>query len=339
MIMITGATGFLGTQVLHDLVSKGYRVKAIFRDQCKIDTVRKVFRFYGSDIQSKWDQIEWIQGDLLDYYFLMENMQGVAEVYHTAGMVSFNPRDKEKLFQTNVQGTGNVVNACLEQGIEKLCHVSSIASLVEPEDALPVNEELLWNPGAGASEYSVSKLKGEMEVWRGIHEGLQAVIINPAVIIGPGMWNGSGGQILQQVYRGLKFYPLGSGGYVDVRDVSAAMIKLMEGNCFGERYIINGENIAHRDFLNFIADAMQRTRPANRITPLLSRFALMAEAVRAAITGTPARITRKALEIAAETAAYSNGKIVNTLNMSFIPVRKSVQEMVSLFLSETFSKQ
>jgi dihydroflavonol-4-reductase len=337
MIMVTGATGFLGTQVLHDLVSMGYRVRALFRDPKKIDTVREVFRFYGSDVPSKWDQIEWIQGDLLDYFILMENMQGVTEVYHTAGMVSFNPRDKKKLFQVNVQGTLNVVNACLEQGIEKLCHVSSIASLVEPEGTTPIDEELLWNPGERASEYSVSKLKGEMEAWRGIHEGLQAVIVNPAVIIGPGMWKGSGRQILQQVYRGLKFYPSGSGGYVDVRDVSAAMIKLMEGNYFGERYIINGENISHRDFLNLIADAMQRTRPAKRITPILGSLALMAEAVRATLTGTPARITRKALEIAAETAAYSNRKIVDTLNISFIPVRKSVQDMVPLFLSETVS--
>lgn len=337
MIMVTGATGFLGTQVLHDLVNKGYRVKALYRDRDKIDTVRSVFGFYGGNIPSKWEQIEWIQGDLLDYFGLMEHMLGVTEVYHTAGMVSFNPRDKERLFQLNIQGTVNVVNACLEQGIEKLCHVSSIATLVEPEGTDPVQEDLLWNPGESASVYSISKLKGEMEVWRGIHEGLQAVIVNPAVIIGPGMWNSPGGQILREVYRGLKFYPRGSGGYIDVRDVSSAMIKLMEGKYFGERYIINGENISHRDFLNFIADAMQRTRPANRITPLLSRLALMAEAVRATITGTPARITRKALEIAAGTAVYSNKKIVETLNMSFIPVRESVQYMVPLFLAENGS--
>jgi dihydroflavonol-4-reductase len=335
--MVTGATGFLGTQVLHDLVIKGYRVKALFRDQHKIDTVRKAFELYGNDLPALWDQIEWIQGDVLDYFILLEHMQGVTEVYHTAGMVSFNPRDKAKLFQVNIQGTANVVNACLERGIDKLCHVSSIASLVEPEGPDPVDESLLWNPGEGASVYSVSKLKGEMEVWRGIHEGLQAVITNPAVIIGPGMWNGSGAQILHTVYRGLNYYPEGSGGYVDVRDVSSAMIKLMEGKYFGERFIINSENIPHRDFLNYLADAMERARPAIRITPLLSRLALTAEAIRSTFTGSPARITSKALEIAAETASYSNKKIVDTLKMSFIPIRESVQQLVPLYLAEIVS--
>ena len=333
--MVTGATGFLGTHVVYELVSKGNRVKALFRDPEKIATAKKIFGYYGASTSEMLDQIEWIQGDLLDYYSLLENLEGVTAVYHAAGMVSFDKRDRRKLNSANIQGTANIVNACLEMGIEKLCHVSSIASLGESDGPEPVDESMRWNPGDSASVYAVSKLRGEMEVWRGIHEGLQAVIVNPAVIIGPGMWNGSGGQILQQIHKGLKYYPEGSGGYVDVRDVAAAMVKLTEGNYFGERYIVNAENITHRYFLNQLADVMKRPRPVKRITPFLLHTALFAESLRAAITGNPPRINRKTLEIAAETTSYSNKKIIETLAMNFITIAESVQFSVPLFLAET----
>jgi nucleoside-diphosphate-sugar epimerase len=335
--MITGATGFLGMHVLYDLVSKGYRVKALFRDQDKIASVKKVFRYYRNDVSAIWDQIDWIQGDLLDFYNLMECLNGVTAVYHTAGKVSFSRRDKGNLFRVNIQGTANLVDACLELDIEKFCHVSSIATLSEPDGAEPVGEDLIWNPGGSASVYAISKLRGEMEVWRGIHEGLHAVIVNPAVIIGPGMWNGSGGHIFHKIYKGLKYYPEGSGGYVDVRDVASVMIRLTEGNHFGERFIINAENITHRSFIDQVSDAMLKPRPSVRITPFLSKTALFAETIHAAFTGIPPRISRNTFEIAAETAAYSNKKIVNTLKTDFITVEDSVKYSIPLFLAEVVS--
>jgi len=337
MIMVTGATGFLGAHVLFELVSKGYPVKALFRDQHKIVSVKRVFGYYVEDITALWNRIEWVQGDVLDYFSLMEQLNGVTEVYHTAGMVSFNNRDKEKLNHINIQGTANLVNACLELGIEKLCHVSSIATLGESNDSQPIDENMFWNPGASASAYAISKFRSEMEVWRGIHEGLKAVIVNPSVIIGPGMWMGSARQLLDRMNEGLNYYPQGSGGYVDVRDVASAMIKLSEGDCFGDRYIVNAENISHRHLLNHIADAMNRPRPSRPITPFLLKTVTMFEAVRSAFTGYPPRITRKALEIATEEAFYSNRKIKDTVDIQFITVEESVKLSMPFFLSETAS--
>ena len=337
MVMITGATGFLGAHVLYQLAARGIAIKALYRDRNKIAHVRRIFGYYTDDISALWNRINWIECDILDYYSLRDHMHGVKELYHTAGMISFNNRDRRKLNQINIQGTANVVNACLEQGIEKLCHVSSIATLGEFDGSEFIDENLIWNPGPSASAYATSKLKGEMEVWRGIHEGLKAVIVNPSVIIGPGMWMGSAGNLLDRIRMGLKYYPEGSTGYVDVRDVATAMIRLTEGNHFNERYIINAENLFNRILLNHIADAMQRPRPVHPITPLLMTVSACVESIRSAISGNVPRVTRKALEISDEKLAYSNKKIRDAVAMDFIPIEDSVRFSIALFMADTAS--
>jgi nucleoside-diphosphate-sugar epimerase len=323
--------------VLYQLAVKGGVIRALYRDHDKIDHVRRIFGNYGNDSTALWNRIEWIKGDILDYYSLMEHLQGIREVYHAAGMVSFNNRDKKTLHQVNIQGTANVVNACLEKGVERLCYVSSIATLGEYDGNEYIDENFLWSPGPNASAYAISKLKGEMEVWRGIHEGLQAVIVNPSVIVGPGMWMGSARLLLDRIRKGLKYYPVGSSGYVDVRDVATAMIKLTEGNHFNERYIISAENIMHRIFLNQIADAMHLPHPDHPLTNWLIRMAAWAEKLRSAVAATAPRITREALEIATEKLAYSNKKFRETIAMDFIAIEESVQLSVALFLKDTIS--
>jgi dihydroflavonol-4-reductase len=186
---------------------------------------------------------------------------------------------------------------------------------------------MIWNHGLWASAYAISKFRGEMEVWRGIHEGLNAVIVNPSVIVGPGIWMGPGKQLFLSVFRGLKYYPSGSSGYIDVRDVAQTMILLSESNLSGERYILSAENITHRKYINLLADAMGRSRPRFLITPLLTKIA-------ATITGIPPRINLKTLEIASEKLEYSNTKICDAFGMSFTPIKESVNLSVQLFINE-----
>lgn len=335
MKMVTGATGFLGTHVLYELVSKGGPVKALYRDEKKIALVRKMFGYYSSDVPALWDKIEWIAGDILDYYSMMEHFKAVTEIYHTAGLFSFIRKDEEKLNRTNIQGTANVVNACLELGINKLCHVSSISALGESDGDELIDENILRNPGISASAYAISKFNGEMEVWRGIHEGLQAVIINPSIIIGPGMWLGPAGHLFENLRKGLRYYPEGSNGYVDVRDVAMIMVKLLEGNIFGERFIINSENMTYRDLLRNIASALNQSEPDRPITHALSRTIAIAEKIRSLFTGLPPRVTIKTLDIANEKLAYSNDKIRNKLKINFIPIQESVKYSISKYLAET----
>ena len=335
MILVTGATGFLGSHVLFELVGMGHSVKALYRDRKRIEYTKRVFSYYSKDLMPLWNNIEWIQGDLMDYYTLSKHVSGVSMVFHTAGMVSFNSRDRDKLMEVNAGGTTNLVNACLESGAAALCHVSSIATLGEGNESGPVDESMLWNPGKSASAYAISKHNGEMEVWRGIHEGLSAVIVNPAVIIGPGMWMGSARQLLESIHRGLKFFPSGTSGYVDVRDVASVMVRLMEKKCYGERFVVSAANISHREVINQIAEAMKRPKPAYRITPFISKTALMAEYFRSVITGFPPRITKKTIEIASEKLQYSDQKLRETLGYSFITIEDSIRFSIPIYRAET----
>ncbi len=334
MILVTGSTGYLGAHLLYELTKAGKTVKAMFRHSNRISQVRSVFSYYETDYQQLFERIEWIQSDILDYHSLHESMKDINQVYHVAGLVSFNNSDRKKLNSINVKGTANVVNACIENGVDKLCHVSSIAALGESESPVLADERLIWKQSDTASAYSRSKFLGEMEVWRGIHEGLNAVIVNPSVIIGPGLWLGHGKELLSRVQKGLKYYPSGSSGYVDVRDVARVMVMLTEGNNRGERFIINSENIAHRHYLNLIADALEKPRPTRVISPLIGRIAAGAEFLRSAITGLPPRIDKQTLKIATENLAYSNDKVREATGISFISAEESVKTAIKLYLKE-----
>jgi len=324
----------LGSHVLYELAKANRCVRALYRDKNRIAFVKRIFSYYQPDYLELLNKIEWIQADINDYFTLTECMQDVNQVYHIAGLVSFNNKDRQQLNRINTAGTANVVNACLETGVGKLCHVSSIATLGELNGHEPVHEDVVWNQGSSASAYAISKFRGEMEVWRGIYEGLDAVIVNPSVIIGPGMWIGPGKQIFLSIQKGLKYYPSGSSGYVDVRDVARTMILLSDSHHTGERYILNAENIPHQKYINLLADAMGRSRPRYLVTPFLAKIAVIAESIRAILTGLPLRINLKTLEIASETLAYSNAKVCDALGIAFMPIEESVNISVQLFIKE-----
>jgi dihydroflavonol-4-reductase len=334
MILVTGATGHLGAHLLYELARTNQEVKALYRNPDKISNVKRIFGYYQADFMELYNRIQWVRADVGDYLTLTECLKGVDQVYHAAGHVSFDDKDWKLLHSVNIDGTANIVNACLESGVRKLCHVSSIATLGETNGQALTDESMIWNFGSKASAYAISKYKGEMEVWRGIYEGLDAVIINPSVIIGPGMWMGPSRQLLLSVYKGLKYYPSGSSGYVDVRDIARIMVLLMQSSCTGERYIINSENITHRRYMNLLADAMNRPRPKILISPALAKIGAIAEAVRSTITRRAPRITKRALEIADERLAYSNAKVSQATGVNFIPVEESVKFSTHLFLNE-----
>lgn len=334
MILVTGSTGYLGAHLLLELTQAGKTVKAIYRNSNRISLVRSVFSYYEPEPQQLFEKIEWIQSDILDYDSLNASMKKINQVYHVAGLVSFRNSNRKKLNSINVKGTANLVNACIENGVDKLCHVSSIAALGEAESPALTDEKLIWKQSDSASAYSRSKFLGEMEVWRGIHEGLNAVIVNPSVITGPGMWLGPGKELLSRVQKGLKYYPSGSSGYVDVRDVARVMVMLTEGTQNRERFIISSENITHRRYLNLIADALDKPRPSRVISPALGKIAVGAEFLRSVITGLPPRIDNQTLRIAAENLAYSNDKVREATGISFISLEESVKTAIKLYLKE-----
>jgi len=334
MILVTGGTGLVGSHLLYELVKKEQKGRALKRPTSKTENVLKTFRYYSDNSEELFSKIEWVEGDVSDITFLEDAMQGVSKVYHCAAMVSFETRDRKKMLETNIMGTANVVNACLGTKIEKLCFVSSTAALGDKSGAGLVDESTIWKPSKSHSWYSVSKFKSEMEVWRGMEEGLKAVIVNPSVVLGPGDWNRSSGRIMKSVWDGLKFYTLGVTGFVDVRDVVKAMIELMEGEIIGERYIISSENLSYKEVFEMIANAFNKKPPTIQATPSLTGFAWRLDWMRSKILNKQPLVTRESARSGHRKVYFSNQKIRDAIGIDFRPLIVTIKETAEFFLKE-----
>jgi len=334
MILITGGTGLVGSHLLYELVKKKHKVRAFKRPTSKTENVLKTFRYYSDNPEELFSKIEWVEGDVSDMTFLEDAMQGVSKVYHCAGMVSFDSRDRKEMLEINIGGTANVVNACLGTKIEKLCFVSSTAAIGDKSGAGLVDENTIWKPSKSHSWYSVSKFKSEMEVWRGMEEGLKAVIVNPSIVLGPGDWNRSSGRIMKSVWDGLKFYTLGVTGFVDVMDVVKAMIELMEGEIIGERYIISSENLSYKEVFEMIANAFNKKPPTIQATPSLTGFAWRLDWMRSKILNKQPLVTRESARSGHRKVYFSNQKIRDAIGIDFRPLIVTIKETAEFFLKE-----
>ena len=216
-ILVTGATGLLGSHLTRLLVKNGRSVRAIRRPTSRMDLVRNIE-----------NQVEWMEADVTDLLSLEPVFEGVSHVFHAAAMVSFDPRDREKMTRVNVEGTANVVNLCLDSGVKKLVHVSSVAAIGRVAGKKEVVETNRWERSPANSHYAITKFQAEAEAWRGLAEGLDVAIVNPSIIVGAGFWDEGSIRFFQQIDRGLRFCPPGGSGFVDVRDVARFMVNLMD---------------------------------------------------------------------------------------------------------------
>ena len=252
MILVTGATGLVGSHLLVQLLQENEEVKALFRSEKQIEKTKNVFSFHNQ--LALFDKINWVKGDITDIPSLEIAFEEVTHVYHCAALISFDPNDENLLRKINIEGTANVVNCCIDFGIEKLCHVSSIATLGNPKEyETTITEESEWNPEELHSDYAITKYGAEMEVWRGFQEGLDIVIVNPSVIFGYGFPNQGSDVIIQSVKKGLSIYTNGILSIISVEDVTNCMVQLMKSAISGERYILVGENITIKDFIYYLA--------------------------------------------------------------------------------------
>lgn len=327
MILVTGATGLLGSRLVFDLANGGKKIRALYRNEASKNHLNRYFREHPQLLQ----QIEFFRGDITDIFCLQEALSGIDEVYHCAGKVSFQPSDRERMHHINISGTANVVNACLDAGIRKLCHVSSIAAIGRNGTPAMINEDNSWKTSAHNSEYAISKYGAEREVWRGIAEGLNAVIVNPGVIIGPGDWRTDSSMLFGQVNRGLRFYTEGMNGFVDVRDVAASMIKLMNGDRTGERFILVAENKPFREVFDRIADALHKPRPSIKAGPFLAAIAWRTEWIRSKLFGTRPVITKETARSASGVNRYDNTKIKTATGIQFIEIERAIADAAVYF--------
>ena len=334
MIFLTGSTGLVGSHLLFELVSNGKKVRALKRVNSPNDEVRKVFSYYSKDADFLLSKIEWVEADILDSDKIEDFLNDVDEVYHTAALVSFDPRDRERMMNVNVDGTSRLVDVVLEKKIQKFCFVSSVASIGPMNGNQPADESSFWKRTRSTSWYSRSKFKSEMEVWRAMANGLNAVIVNPSIILGPGHWKRGSSEMFEKIYRGLPFYPKGLTGFVDVNDVVKAMISLMDKNKFGERYILSSENLFYKDVFFEIAKCFNKKAPRFATNRTLTSMAWRMDWVRRSLTGLPPFITKETARSSQNVKYYSNKKICETLNFKFTPVKESVRNICEVYLKE-----
>jgi dihydroflavonol-4-reductase len=317
MVLVTGGTGFLGSYIIKQLVEKGYIVRAIRRSN-------KLPSWISKEIL---DAVEWIEGDVLDVVALQDAMEGVDTVIHSAAVVSFAKKDRKDMYHINVEGTANVVNMALEKNVRRLIHISSVAALGRTTDGGQVNEEKKWEESKANTHYGKSKFKAELQVWRGMSEGLEAVILNPSTILGYGDWHNSSCAIFNNVYKEFKWYPPGINGFVDVEDVAKLVILLMESTINEERFIVSGDTWPFKKLQDTIADGFGKKRPQKQTTPFLMALAWRLEKVKSFFTGKKPLLTKESAKVAQSQTWFENDKILKALpGFSFTPLEETIKK-------------
>ena len=319
MILITGATGFLGAELTKLLVTTtGQRIRCTKRASSAIPKLLLPYQ----------ESIDWVNADMMDIFALADALEGITQVYHCAAWVSLKQADKKPMINTNVTGTANLVNLCNERDI-RMVHVSSIAAIgaAKPGELITENHHL--EQSTENDGYAISKLESEMEVWRGIAEGLDAVIVNPSLIIGASAGTEGSGALFNTVRKGLKFYTSGTIGFVDVEDVAKCMVGLMNSDITAERYIISAENRDYKGMVTEIAKGFGIKPPAIFAKPWMKELAWRGAAFVSAITGGDPAIDKTSAQAASLTREFDNSKIKKAIGFEFKPISKTIVEICS----------
>ena len=332
MVFVTGGTGLVGAHLLLELLSRGYEIRALKRKDSKFDQLKSIFTFYlGDKSEIEFNKINWVDGDLLDIISLEEGITGCDKVFHCAAMISFVQRDFKRMMKINKHGTANIVNICLSAKVEQLCYLSSTAAIGRNSLNESYTEENKWVNDADNSNYAVSKYCAENEVWRGIEEGLNAVIINPSVILGPGDWNQSSLSIFKVVYKGLKFYTPGMNAVVDVRDVATILCELSEQKIENQRFLVISENLFFKDLFEKIAENFKVKAPSILVKPLMAEIAWRIVAILHFCFRKKQNITKETARSSMKISKYSNKKLKSKLNFEFITADDSIKNAVEYF--------
>lgn len=333
MILVTGGTGLVGAHLLIALLRNEEKVRAVYRTGSSIDKAKKTFKYYGNSVSGSFKNIEWIKADVTNIHSLEPAFLNVKTVYHCAALVSFIPKEKKMLFENNILGTANIVNLSLEYNVEAFCHVSSVASIGK-QNQREISELNEFDFSEKSSNYSYSKYASEKEVWRGIVEGLNAVIINPSVILGPGDWKNGAGSMFDKIAKGLSFYTSGMTGFIDVQDVVKIMIGLVEKKIFNERFILSENNYFYKEIFSEIAKALNTKPPKIKINPFIMSLACRIEAINSLITGTRPVITKESARPSFRKTKYSNKKIRDELGIVFTPVFETIKTISNFYLQD-----
>ncbi|PQJ76836.1 SDR family oxidoreductase [Polaribacter glomeratus] len=333
MILVTGGTGLVGSHLLYHLSLQNDVIRAVYRTKSSLKKVKNVFSFYTSDT-TLFDKIEWFLADITDVPSMIPAFIDVKHVYHCAAFISFNPKDYREMRKVNIHGTAIIVNLCIDAKIDKLCYVSSIATVGSSLKGDLITEEDEWNKELNNSGYSITKFGAEMEVWRASQENVDVVIVNPGVILGSGFWSAGSSKLFSQVYNKLLFYTEGITGFVSVQDVVKPMISLMNSDIKNERFILVSENKSFKEIFFLIADAFGKKRPSKKIKSWQTTIFWRVAWFLSKITGKEPLLSKYSARSAHAISEYSSEKIEKTLNFKFDKIEKSIVEICKNYLKD-----
>ena len=330
MILVTGATGLVGSHLLLQLLENGEEVRALYKNQENIQKTKALFHWKNqSDL---FEKINWIQGCITDVPSLEEVFKDIDYVYHCAALISFDPNDEEKLRKVNIEGTANIVNFSLANNVKKLCYVSSIAALRDlQEHEHIITEETDWNPEKPHSDYGITKYGAELEVWRGQEEGLKTVIINPGIILGPGFWKNGSSEVFIRIKKGLKYYTKGATGFTTVNDVVKIMYSLMKSDIEKERFTIVSEVIPFEKLSRTIAKALDKKEPSIYLNPWMTSIAWKLDWLFSTLFFQKRKLSRATAKAMHTKSNFDNSKIKNALNFNFESIDNYISEVKNTY--------
>jgi nucleoside-diphosphate-sugar epimerase len=333
MVLVTGGTGLVGSHLLLRLLQDNFRVRAIYREGSNLKWVEKVFAYYTLNAGDLFSRIEWVKADLNDIPALEAAFQDVEVVYHTAAFISFDPRQYKELQKVNTEGTANLVNLCLAKKIKKLCYVSTIGAIGKSLNGTMAREDNEWIE-RDTNVYAITKHAAEMEVWRGIQEGLAAIIVNPGVIVGPGFWEKGSGELFTIANKGYTYYPPGGTGFVSVNDVIRTIRYLMDSTQKNERFILVAKNLRFQEILSLISKELGKSEPTKQLKFWQLQIGRSYDWAVNFFTGRGRRITKSTIKSLYERDLYANDKIKKVLPFEFEPLSEVIR-----FCSEKFKEE
>lgn len=334
MILVTGATGLVGSYLVHELLKLDRKVRAILHNQKSLNRTKQIFKSLGSNPEELISRIEWVEGDVLDVIALEKAMIGVEYVYHCAAIVSFDPREWNLMMKVNVEGTANVVNCSIEAGIKKLCHVSSIAALGRNDETGLIDETTEWRNSPYNSRYARSKYMAEREVWRASAEGVPVIIVNPSIILGYGHPDKGSTRMFKTIHKNSLFYGKGTNGYVDVKDVVKSMIELMDSDIINERFVVSGGNHTYKEIFTYIANGFNKPAPKIALPDFVLDLVWRFEKVRSIITKDKPLITKETAKTSRKSYYFSSRKLIDTLNFKFTPIGETINSVCKIMRKE-----
>ena len=324
MILVTGGTGLVGSHLLVRLAQENEPIRAIYRTLESIEKTKKVFSYYTNNVKDLFANIEWVQADITDVPSMIPPFKDVKKVYHCAAVISFDPTDYRTMRKVNIHGTAIIANLSIDAKVEKLCFVSSIATVGDHPKKEFANEENDWGGNEKNNGYAITKYGAETEVWRASQEGVDVIIVNPGVILGSGFWDSGSGKMFTQIYKGFQFYSNGVTGFVGVKDVVGCMVQLMQSNCKNQRFILVSENKSFKEVLFSIAEAFGKKKPTRCVQPWQASLLWRWEWLVSKITSRKIRMSKYTAKTLFRKTYYSSEKCKKQLEVTF----KSVEEVV-----------